>query len=60
MSTDQQRVTGGHSIHEVEKDIGLHDHHWRVVKCNGKRDVCECSKCGRQENFACDFDDEYA
>ncbi len=54
-----ERVTGGHSIHAEAKDIGPHQCHWRVVKCNKVRDICECSKCGQQSEFACDFDDEY-
>lgn len=54
------RITGGHSIHTEVKDIGPHQCHWRVVKCDGTRDVCECSKCGLQSEFACDFDDEYS
>jgi hypothetical protein len=55
-----ERITGGYSIHAAEIDVGPHEHHWRVVKCDGERDVCECSKCGKQANFACNFDDEYA
>jgi hypothetical protein len=47
-------------MHEAEKDIGPHLCHWRVVKCDRSDwDICECSKCGRQERFRCDFDDEY-
>lgn len=55
---EQERVTGGSSIHAAEIDVGPHQHRWRTVKCDGVRDVCECSECGRQEGFACDFDDE--
>jgi hypothetical protein len=55
-----ERIAGGHSMHEAEKDIGPHLCHWRVVKCDRSDwDICECSKCGRQERFRCDFDDEY-
>jgi hypothetical protein len=60
MSGSTERISGRYSMHEAEKDIGQHQHHWRVIKCDGSRDVCECSKCGRQESFLCDFDDEYS
>jgi hypothetical protein len=55
-----ERITGGSSMHAAEKDIGPHLCRWRTVKCDGVRDICECSKCGRQQGFACDFDDEYS
>ena len=34
-------------------------HSWRVVLCDNECDVCECSKCGVQRSFKCDFEDEY-
>ena len=55
-----QRIKPRHSIHDSVKDVGPHQCHWRVIVCGHDRDVCECSKCGRQEEFACDFDDEYS
>ncbi len=42
-----------------------HAHHWRTIVCTtdsqgDERDVCECSRCGEQQEFGCTFDEEYA
>lgn len=37
-----------------------HYHHWRVIVCVDDRDVCECTLCGKQEEFACNFDDDFS
>ena len=60
-----ERIRGRRSIHDEAKDIGPHQHVWRVVECNSVsyisvRYIRECSKCGLQREFACDFDDDYA
>jgi hypothetical protein len=47
------RITGRHSIHAAEIPMPPHEHRWRVVKCSVGRDVCECSVCGRQQEFIC-------
>ena len=55
-----ERVKGKHSLHDAEKDAGPHHCRWRVLFCNNEQDVCECSVCGRQDVFRCDFDEEFA
>lgn len=54
------RITGGSSMHDKEIDVGPHTHRWRVVRCDGVRDICECAHCGKQSGFRCDFDEEYS
>lgn len=59
---DKGRVRAPMSLFSEVVDAGQHSHHWRVIVCDSKteRDVCECSKCGVQREFACDFDEEYS
>lgn len=58
------RVVGGSSLHPEEKLEGCSLHRWRTVDCEGfagpGRDIVECGSCGRQENVACNFDDDFA
>lgn len=49
-----------HSLHDWAKDIGSHEHHWRVIVCDGETDVRECLHCGAQSVASCDFDEDYA
>jgi hypothetical protein len=62
-----ERVRGGSSLHDEEKpdlcrDGNVFNHaRWRVVKCdNSETDIIECSRCGKQMESACTFDDDYA
>jgi len=59
-----ERIKGGYSLHDKEKpelcQHGIHGH-WRVVDCckqEEDRDVIECSRCGKQKQVACSFDDD--
>jgi hypothetical protein len=49
-----------HSLHAAETTAPDCRHHWRVIACADDRDLCECSRCGKQGEFACSFDDDYA
>ncbi len=58
---DGRRATTKHSLHAAESvDAPACNHNWRTVACNDKEDVVECSRCGRQQLAACDFDEEYS
>lgn len=63
MTTTQERITGGYSLHTQEDPSqcpeGTHLR-WREVYCDGDWDVIECSRCGQQKRVPCTFDDEYA
>lgn len=53
-------VTNESSLHGEETPDPLCRHNWRCIVCYDGRDINECSKCGRQEEHACDFDDDFA
>jgi hypothetical protein len=62
MMAAEARVKNKYTMYDKEIDIGPHNHNWRVVDCchtYDDQDICECSKCGKQEVFSCNFDDEY-
>ena len=54
------RVTGEHSIHPSVIAAEPHDcsAYYRTVACADERDVVECSKCGKQREVRCTFDEE--
>lgn len=58
------RIVGGSSLHDQESPCVPPCGQWRTVECGGHagedRDIVECSKCGRQKNVACDFDEEFS
>lgn len=37
-----------------------HQHNWRTIVCVDDRDVCECSACGQQQEFSCNFDEDFS
>lgn len=62
-----ERVTGGYSLHSRENpDLCKRRYPYnepcgnaRVVKCDGgNKDIVECSKCGKQWETRCTFDDD--
>ena len=58
----QVRIDNEHSMFKAEipgKCPNGHAH-WRAVECKDGRDTNECSRCGKQVESACDFDDEFA
>ena len=60
------RIVGGHSMHDSEKPelCAGKRHEWRTVECGGHagedRDIDECSRCGKQQNFKCSFDEDFS
>ena len=42
------------------KPTDVHRHIWRTVVCVDDRDVCECSECGEQQEFRCNFDEDFS
>ena len=62
----ETRVKAKHSLHDSEKPELCPNGHasWRTIVCGGEagedRDVQECSRCGRQVNVRCNFDEDYA
>lgn len=47
-----------YSLFSEVKNVGPHRHNWRPIVCNSDNDVCECSDCGKQQVFKCNFDDD--
>lgn len=54
------RVSGGHSLYATEQPCTAPCGFDRTLICVDDRDVVECSKCGRQREVACNFDEEYS
>lgn len=55
------RVTGEHSLHTEEKPElcpGGEHKYWRVVRCDEVTDTLECSRCGKQREGACTFEED--
>lgn len=62
-SSPEDRVRGGHSMHDAENPTLCPDkrhEHWRVVRCRNDRDIVECSRCGKQRDVPCNFDEDYS
>jgi hypothetical protein len=36
------------------------DHQWRIVECNGDKDIKQCDRCGERREIRCTFDEDYA
>ena len=50
-----------YSLHNFKKPGPCsHAQGWRTIVCDGNKDVCECSFCGKQRVMRCNFDDEYS
>lgn len=52
------RADSPFSLFEKKEDIGQHRKNWRPIVCDNDHDVCECSDCGEQRVFPCNFDDD--
>lgn len=70
-SPDPTRDDGGAIMERITNEYSLfkseivgncpHGHaRWRTIECKDGRDIVECSRCGRQRECACNFDEEYA
>ena len=55
------RIHNSYSLHEEEKPELCEFGHaiWRTIECDGERDIVECSRCGRQKEVSCNFDEEF-
>ena len=59
-----ERVNNERSLHEHEDAAkcpgGIHALPWRTLTCDGETDIVECSRCGKQREMRCNFDEDYA
>lgn len=54
-----ERVQNDHTLTIFKcKPTECEQHIWRTVVCVSERDICECSICGEQREFACNFDED--
>lgn len=59
----KDRVYNETCLHEFEKpELCPRGEHkvWRTVKCTLDIDVVECSRCGKQKEVTCAFEDDFS